>query len=1268
FPLPVIEFPLAEEVPTAGEEGCHCQRDATARKIALLSMSRRNCQSKMAVTLSKIPVLDTGTFEQWQFRIQQYLQHEHYALWETFGGNKATKKTKKNLLKQQYGNFKAEGSKTLEQTFNRLSDLDTMSLDDLYNHLKVYESEVQKKPEQNSQNMAFISSVKHISRNEDGNTASVPTASTNVPTASASVATISQDTAAYIASQSSSSQIKFEDINQIDEDDMEEMDIKWNMALPSIRADKFWKKTGKKISIQGSDIAGFDKSKEEVPTAGEEGCHCQRDATARKIALLSMSRRNCQSKMAVTLSLRLLVILVQTVHSSAKTQFRRVFVISQGESLSIYITFSSHSHQEMDQQYPTVAKIPILDTGKFEQWQFRIQQYLQHEHYALWEVIKFGDSYVVPVSTTTTDTTSGEIGKKPGRTVTLNTEDMQKKKNDVKARTTLLLFLPDEHQLRFSKYKTAQELWAAILKTFGGNEATKKTKKNLLKQQYGNFKAEGIETMEKTFNRLQVIVGQLQFMDVEIEQDDLNQKFLTSLAPEWRMHTIVWRNRSDLDTMSLDDLYNHLKVYESEVQKTLEPNSQNMAFISSAKHSSGNEDSNTASFSTTSTNVPTASANERGRRDNYRHGSKVEEQAPKALMEIDGVGWDWSYMENDGEDHALVADEEGPTEFALMANTSTESKDLSWTGLPKCTDDTVTDYSRDSPTMESTSECADDTVTDYSRPSPTSESILEDDQNRNTSVSEIVASRITSKPFIKFVRPKDSQSDSKTDKKETPKKLPVKYAEQYKKSNMKPKARGNQRNWNKLKSQQLAHLYTNRPVHRTSAVRSPSRAPWVPTVNRNYSPINRKFSTRSRNFPTANRKFPTASRKFPTGSTKSITADMGLKRKAVKPSACWFWRPSQNLSNKAFCDYHNMIAILEKYEQNVNFHPIVDFVEASYIRYALTFNPTVYISHIRQFWSTARIETMEEGTKILATIDGNLRTVTESSIRRNLKLYDEEGINFVGASHIRYALTFNPTIYVSHIRQFWSTARIETTDEGTKILATVDGILRTVIESSIRRNLKLNDEEGLSSLPDTELFENLTLMGYNISPNKKFTFQKGQFSHQWKYLIYTIMQCLSPKSTGFNEFSSNIATALVSTFLEMMPQSRGSLDEKEVATEMLSNDTEEIRLDEGEVAVERVSDDTEDMATVLTTIDATSVLSSGEVQVVPTAAAVAPANVSIPTDSGVVPTASPTISTATPIFSTATTVTPYTRRKGKEKMEETDTPKKKKRLQEQIDV
>nr|GFA73229.1 hypothetical protein [Tanacetum cinerariifolium] len=135
--------------------------------------------------------------------------------------------------------------------------------------------------------------------------------------------------------------------------------------------------------------------------------------------------------------------------------------------------------------------------------------------YPFWEESRLeqeGEEQHFPVSsssTTTTDTTSDESGSKSRRTVTLTAKYMQKKKNDVKARTTLLLSLSDEHQLRFIKYKTARELWSAILKTFSGNEATKKTKKNLLKQQYGNFKAEGSKTLEQTFNRLQVIVGQL---------------------------------------------------------------------------------------------------------------------------------------------------------------------------------------------------------------------------------------------------------------------------------------------------------------------------------------------------------------------------------------------------------------------------------------------------------------------------------------------------------------------------------------------------------------------------------------------------------------------------------------------------------------------------------------------------------------------------------------------------------------------------------------
>nr|GEW51793.1 hypothetical protein [Tanacetum cinerariifolium] len=69
-------------------------------------------------------------------------------------------------------------------------------------------------------------------------------------------------------------------------------------------------------------------------------------------------------------------------------------------------------------------------------------------------------------------------------------------------------------------------------------------------------------------------------------------------------------------------------------------------------------------------------------------------------------------------------------------------------------------------------------------------------------------------------------------------------------------------------------------------------------------------------------------------------------------------------------------------EHNVDFHPMVDFIEASPLRYALTVKTTVYISHIRQFWSTASIETTEEGTKIHATVDGIVRTISEPSLRQ----------------------------------------------------------------------------------------------------------------------------------------------------------------------------------------------------------------------------------------------------------------------------------------------
>ncbi|GJV46992.1 hypothetical protein Tco_1437204, partial [Tanacetum coccineum] len=99
-------------------------------------------------------------------------------------------------------------------------------------------------------------------------------------------------------------------------------------------------------------------------------------------------------------------------------------------------------------------------------------------------------------------------------------------------------------------------------------------------------------------------------------------------------------------------------------------------------------------------------------------------------------------------------------------------------------------------------------------------------------------------------------------------------------------------------------------------------------------------------------------------------------------------------------------------------------------------------------------------------------------------------------------------------------------NEEMEITATIDGRVKTITQASIRRHLKLEDADGISSLSNTEFFEQLALMGY-ASNSDKLTFQKGHFSPQWRILIHTILHCLSPKKTDWEQFSSNIATAII---------------------------------------------------------------------------------------------------------------------------------------------
>nr|GEZ92419.1 ribonuclease H-like domain-containing protein [Tanacetum cinerariifolium] len=165
----------------------------------------------------------------------------------------------------------------------------------------------------------------------------------------------------------------------------------------------------------------------------------------------------------------------------------------------------------------------ILPVGTLS-WQWECLVHFIPNTDLVGEVILNGDS---PPPTRSVD---GVEKPYPPTTV----EEKLARKNELKARGTLLMALPNEHQLKFNSYKTAKSLMEAIEKRFRGNKESKKIQKTLLKQQ---------ET---------------------ISQKGLNLKLLRSLPSEWKTHTLIWRNKSDLETLSMDDLYNNLMIYEFE--------------------------------------------------------------------------------------------------------------------------------------------------------------------------------------------------------------------------------------------------------------------------------------------------------------------------------------------------------------------------------------------------------------------------------------------------------------------------------------------------------------------------------------------------------------------------------------------------------------------------------------------------------------------------------------------------------------------------------
>nr|GEV49627.1 hypothetical protein [Tanacetum cinerariifolium] len=169
-----------------------------------------------------------------------------------------------------------------------------------------------------------------------------------------------------------------------------------------------------------------------------------------------------------------------------------------------------------------------------------------------------------------------------------------------KARTTLLIALPEDHLAKFHKMADVKEMWEAIKSRFGGNDESKKMQKYLSKQQFEGFFVSASKGLHKGYDRFQTLLIQLEIHCAGVSHEDANHKFLRTLPSSWSQVALIMRTKSGLHTLSFDDLYNNLRVFECDVKGTtasLSSNTQNVAFVSVDNTSSTNDVSTAYSVS-----------------------------------------------------------------------------------------------------------------------------------------------------------------------------------------------------------------------------------------------------------------------------------------------------------------------------------------------------------------------------------------------------------------------------------------------------------------------------------------------------------------------------------------------------------------------------------------------------------------------------------------------------------------------------------------------
>ncbi|GJY63965.1 ribonuclease H-like domain-containing protein [Tanacetum coccineum] len=480
--------------------------------------------------------------------------------------------------------------------------IDDLDIDDLYNNLKVFEADIKGSSgsSSNSQNVAFLFAEDTSSSNEVNTTNSVSTASGHNSQGQASSSSYTDDLMfSFFANQSNSPQLDDEDLEQIDHDDLEEMDLKWQVAMLSMRVKRFYKKTGRKLIFNGKEPVGFDKTKVECFNCHRRGhfareCKAPRNQENRNRDAGYKRRDNTRRTVPVETSDALVVqdnaLIVQDGLGYDWSY------IAQDEPTDVFDSRSSDGDDNQtndrfkkDNGYhavppsltrnymPPLANLSFagLDDSVYRPTTNKTSASMSQVSDDVEDIFQSNDLQAtdkpsfkkIEFTNDRNESVKLKQAEKPRITIQNPKVDRRdwngkmtqklelgfgsKRKpvlqRERKAKSILLLAIPDEYQLRFHGIKDAKSLWAAIKSRFGGHVKSKKMQKTILKQQFENFSVSDTEGLDKAYDSIY-----------------------------------------DLD---IDDLYNNLKVFEADIKGSSGSfsNSQNVAFLSTEGISSSNE-------------------------------------------------------------------------------------------------------------------------------------------------------------------------------------------------------------------------------------------------------------------------------------------------------------------------------------------------------------------------------------------------------------------------------------------------------------------------------------------------------------------------------------------------------------------------------------------------------------------------------------------------------------------------------------------------------